>query len=150
MIKKIILTFLLLMVNSIFSQTKKKLPVIPITQSYRLSFKTYDKEFKMYQNPFIINGDKKYKIQGYGSANYSEGGILGISPNKRFIVLDHISKGYVDDGVNKTLYENYLCVIVDVFKKKVVNYMQGDCSGSWSKDNSWVSNDKVVFQMNEK
>lgn len=145
MIKKIVLTFLLLMVNSIFSQARKKMPVISITQSYTLGFKTYDKEFKMYQNPFIVNKGKKYKIQGYGSDNYSDGEILEISPNKRFIVLDHISKGYVDDGFHKTLYENYLCVIVDVFKKKVVKYMQGDCGGSWDAQNRWVSGGKVIF-----
>ncbi|MEG0926257.1 hypothetical protein [Chryseobacterium sp.] len=139
------MTFLLLTASSIFSQTKKKLPVLPISQSYSLGFNTYDKEFKMYQNPFIMNKGKKYKIQGYGSANYSEGEILEISPNKRFIVLDHISKGYVEDGINRKLYENYMCVIVDVFKKKVVKYMQGDCSGSWNKDNKWVNGDEVIF-----
>lgn len=145
MIKNILLTFLLLMANSIFSQTKKKPPVIPISQSYSLGFSTYDKEFEMYQNPFIVSKGKKYKIQGYGSANYSEGEILEISPNKRFIVLDHISKGYVEDGISKKLYENYVCVIVDVFKKSVVKYMQEDCSGSWSKDNRWISGNTVVF-----
>lgn len=145
MIKNVLLTFLLLTASSIFSQTKKKLPVLPISQSYSLGFNTYDKEFKMYQNPFIMNKGKKYKIQGYGSANYSEGEILEISPNKRFIVLDHISKGYVEDGINRKLYENYMCVIVDVFKKKVVKYMQGDCSGSWNKDNKWVNGDEVIF-----
>ncbi|MFP3835174.1 hypothetical protein [Chryseobacterium sp. SIMBA_028] len=139
------MTFLLLTANSIFSQTKKKMPVLPISQSYSLGFKTYDKEFEMYQNPFIVNKGKKYKIQGYGSANYSDGKILGISPDKRFMVLDHISKGYVEDGLNKRLYENYVCVIVDVFKKSVVKYMQGDCSGSWSKDNRWVNGGKVIF-----
>ncbi|WP_162926155.1 hypothetical protein [Chryseobacterium aurantiacum] len=139
------MTFLLLTASNIFSQTKKKLPVLPISQSYSLGFNTYDKEFKMYQNPFIMNNGKKYKIQGYGSANYSEGEILEISPNKRFIVLDHISKGYAEDGISRKLYENYMCVIVDVFKKKVVKYMQGDCSGSWNKDNRWISGDTVIF-----
>ncbi|MBP2615799.1 hypothetical protein [Chryseobacterium jejuense] len=143
--KKNILLILLQLSSIVFSQSGKKPPVITISKFYKLGFKTYDKEFKMYQNPFILNGHKKYKIEGYGSMNYSEGELLGISPNKKYIVLDHISKGYADDGVHKRLYENYLCVIVDVPKKKVVMNMQSDCSGEWNKNNQWVSNNNVIF-----
>ncbi|SDI13558.1 hypothetical protein [Chryseobacterium jejuense] len=143
--KKVIVLCLLMLPFIIFSQSEKKLPVIPISKWYKLGFKTYDKEFKMYQNPFILNGHKKYTIEGYGSMNYSDGKLLGISPNNRYIVLDHISKGYVEDGVNKQLYENYLCVIVDVHKKEVVMNMQSDCSGEWNKNNQWMSSGKAVF-----
>lgn len=143
--KNLLSLSLLLFSTVVFPQSKKQLPIIPISQSYQLGFKTYDKEFEMYRNPFILNAGKKYEIKGYDSMNYSEGGILGISPNNRYIVLDHISKGYVEDGISKRLYENYLCVIVDVPKKKVVMHMQSDCSGEWNKNNQWISGNKVVF-----
>ncbi|BAP30464.1 uncharacterized protein CHSO_1427 [Chryseobacterium sp. StRB126] len=143
-LKKILLLSLLQLFSFVFSQSGRKTPLIPISKSYKLGFKTYNKEFEMYQNPFILNGNKTYKIKGYGM-NYSDGGILGISPNSRYIVLDHISKGYVEDGVNKQLYENYLCVIVDVYKKEVIMNMQSDCSGEWNNNNQWISSGKVIF-----
>lgn len=144
MMKRITLLVLLQLSSFVFSQSGKKALLIPISKSYKLGFKTYSEEFKMYQNPFILNGNKTYKIEGYGMS-YSDGGLLGIAPNSRYIVLDHISKGYVEDGVNKKLYENYLCVIVDVHKKKVVMSMQSDCSGEWNKNNQWISNNNVIF-----
>ncbi|MDM1553101.1 MULTISPECIES: hypothetical protein [Chryseobacterium] len=144
MMGKVILVVLLQLSSFIFSQSGKKNTLIPISKSYKLGFKTYNKEFKMYQNPFILNGNKTYNIKGYGM-NYSDGGILRISPNSRYIVLDHISKGYVEDGASKKLYENYMCVIVDVYKKKVVMSMQSDCSGEWNKNNQWISSGKVIF-----
>ncbi|REC60063.1 hypothetical protein DRF65_23015 [Chryseobacterium pennae] len=144
--KKIILLILLQLFAVVFSQSGKKRLLIPISRSYQLGYNTYDNEFQMYQNPFILSDGKKYKIEGYGSMNYSEGKLLGISPNNRYIVLDHISKGYVEDGESKRLYENYLCVIVYLPGKKVVMYMQSDCGGEWNRNNQWVSsNGRVVF-----
>lgn len=144
--KRTLLLLIVLMFQTAFSQSGKTFPLITISKFYKLGFRSYNKEFKMYQNPFILNGGKQYKIEGYGSMSYSEGGVLGISPNNRYMVLDHISKGYVEDGIDKKLYENYLCVIVDIPSKKVVMSMQSDCDGEWNKNNQWVnSSGKVVF-----
>lgn len=143
--RKAIIIFLLLFTTTILAQTKNKLAIISLTKSCKLGFGEYDKEFKLYKKPFILKEGKRYKIQGYDNENYSGGQILSISPNKKYIVLDYISKGYVDDGVNKTLHENYLCVIVDVMKRKVVTELQEDCGGSWNKQNRWVNDGKVVF-----
>lgn len=140
---------MLFLINFTFSQNKKSLHTVPITKTYTLGFSAYNKEFQMYQKPFILMGKKKYKIQGYDNENYSGGSILSVSPNKKYIVLDYISKGYVDDGTNKTLYENYLCVIVDVSKKLVVKEMQEDCGGNWNENNEWVNNGQLIFDGNE-
>lgn len=142
--KKIIVLGILLLSLMVFSQSIKT-PIIRISKSYQLSFKEYNKEFKMYKKPFILKGGQRYDIQGYDNGNYSEGQIVSISPNKKYIVLDYISKGYVDDGVNKTLHENYLCVIVDVMKRKVVTELQEDCDGKWNKKNRWVNDGKIIF-----
>jgi len=143
--KKSLLLFLLLTINFACSQAKNNSPIISISKSYKLGFYKYNEEFNLYQKPFILHGGKKYEIQGYDQANYSGGKILSISPDKKYIVLDYISKGYVDDGINKTLYENYLCVIVDVAKRKVVTELQGDCGGHWNKQNRWINDGKIIF-----
>jgi len=143
--KRFLIVFLLLINYITYSQTKKDLPLISISKCCKLGFTKYNKEFNMYQEPFILKGGKKYKIQGYDKANYSGGQILSISPNKRFIVMDYISKGYVEDGTNKTLYENYLCVIIDVLNKKVVMELQTDCGGKWNNKNRWINDGKVIF-----
>ncbi|SEH37255.1 hypothetical protein [Chryseobacterium culicis] len=143
--KKFLLIFLLLINYIAYSQTKKDFPLISIAKDCELGFNEYNKEFNMYQEPFILKSGKKYKIKGYDNANYSGGQILSISPNKRFIVMDYISKGYVEDGTSKTLYENYLCVIVDVLNRKVVMELQTDCGGKWNKKNRWVNDGKVIF-----
>ncbi|WP_288446874.1 hypothetical protein [uncultured Chryseobacterium sp.] len=145
MLKKFLLIFLLLINYITYSQTKKDFPLISIAKDCELGFNEYNKEFNMYQEPFILKSGKKYKIKGYDNANYSVGQILSISPNKRFIVMDYISKGYVEDGTSKTLYENYLCVIVDVLNRKVVMELQTDCGGKWNKQDRWVNDGKVIF-----
>ncbi|WP_250253379.1 hypothetical protein [Chryseobacterium sp. Marseille-Q3244] len=104
--KKGIQLLILLLFITVFSQSGKKFPIIPISKTYQLGFKTYDKEFKMYKKPFILKGGKKYNIQGYDNENYSGGQILSISPNKKYIVLDYISKGYLGDGTCKILIES--------------------------------------------
>ncbi|WP_326982279.1 hypothetical protein VUJ46_19090 [Chryseobacterium sp. MYb264] len=143
--KKIIILTILLLINCYSSQSKRILNVLPITKNNKLGFYSYDKEFKMYQEPVILNKGKKYKIKGYDVDNYSEGKILSLSPNKKYIVLDNVIKGYVDDGINKTLYENYLCVIIDINKTQVVMEMQEKCGGNWNKKNQWIYGDKVEF-----
>lgn len=147
--KKVIIFFIFLISIVTFSQGKKQLQLAFISKNYKLGFRLYNKEFNMYQKPYILKGRKKNKIQGYDDANYSGGNILSISPNKKYIVLDYISKGYVDDGTNKTLYENYLCVIVDVSKKLVVKEMQEDCGENWNENNEWVNNGQLIFDGNE-
>ncbi len=147
MIRKIILALLIIFLstNQTFSQKSKTL-FIPVNKTYKIGFYKYDKKFQLYQNPFILKGKKKYKIIGYDTNNsYSGGEILSISPNKKYIILDNISKGYVDDGTNKTLYENYSCVIIDLYNKKVLLEMQDDCGGNWNKENEWISNEKLIF-----
>ncbi|WP_312392705.1 hypothetical protein [Chryseobacterium sp.] len=144
-IRKMIILITLLLINFYFSQSKKIVNVLPITKTHKLGFYSYDKEFKMYQEPVILSSGKNYKIQGYDADNYSEGEILSLSPNKRYFVLDYIIKGYVEDGVNTILHENYLCVIIDINKRKVVMQMQDGCGGSWNKKNQWIYAEKVRF-----
>jgi hypothetical protein len=123
-----------------------KLPhLVPISKNCQLGFRSYNTEFGLYQQPYILQDGIKKSINNYSIENFSSGELLAVSPNKQFIVLDNIIKGYVEDGVTKQLYENYLCVIVDVRRQKVVWQMQSDCSGRWNADNEWVSGDKVIF-----
>lgn len=126
MFRKFLLIFLLLLSYITYSQTKKDLPLISISKCCKLGFTRYNKEFNMHQEPFILKGGKKYKIQGYDKANYSGGQILSVSPNK-------------------TLYENYLCVIIDVLNRKVVMELQTDCGGKWNNKNRWINDGKVIF-----
>ena len=102
-----ITSILLLITSILYSQNKKLLNILPLTRIDKIGFASYDKEFKMYREPIIISNGKKYKVKGYDSENYSDGKILSISPNKKFIALDYIIKGYVDDGISKRLHENY-------------------------------------------
>lgn len=123
-----------------------KLPhLVPISKNCQLGFRSYNAEFGLYQQPYILQDGIKKNINNYSSDNFSGGEILAISPNKRFLVMDNIIKGYVEDGETKQLHENYLCVIVDVRRQKVVWQMQSDCSGSWNARNEWVSGGKIIF-----
>lgn len=138
--RKIVLFFTILSFNLSFSQT-----VVFLSKKYKLGFKKYNKEFDLYQKPFIIQGKKNYGIQGYSDEYYLGSKILGISPNKKYIVLDYISKGYVELENDIIPYENYFCVIIDLDLKKVLWQMQSDCSGNWNKNNKWISNGKIIF-----
>ncbi len=125
----------------------KKLPhLIPISKNYQLGFRSYNTEFGLYQQPYLVLDGVKRNIQGYGAETYSGGTLLAVSPDKRFIVMDAIIKGYVEEGTTRRLHENYFCVIVDVRRQKVVWQMQSDCSGSWNAANEWVNGDRVIFK----
>ncbi len=127
----------------------KKLPhQVRIAKNCWLGFRSYNAEFGLYQQPYIIQDGIKKNISNYSSDHFSGGEILAIAPNKRFIVMDGIIKGYVEDGVTRRLHENYVCAIVDVRRREVVWQMQSDCSGKWNAENEWVSGGKVIFKGN--
>ena len=149
--KKTIYLTLLILISSIHCNSQlvnQKLKVKNITiisNEYKLGFLEYNNNFSLYKKPIIIVAKKKYKILGYDNSNFSDGNIIGISPNKKYIVLDYIIKGYANDGINKEMHENYLCVIIDLNQHKVVLQMQSDCGGEWNEQNQWVNNNKIIF-----
>ncbi|KFF74296.1 hypothetical protein HX13_14420 [Chryseobacterium sp. P1-3] len=71
--KNLFTVFIFFIAGFAFSQTGERLPIISVSKSYKLGFNEYNKEFNMYQNPFILKSGKKYKIQGYDNSNYSGG-----------------------------------------------------------------------------
>ena len=127
------------------AQNKNVFHLHEITKEYQLGFMSYDREFEMYQKPILKKGKNILKINGYDDSNFSDGNVISISPNNKFIVLDYISKGYVEHNNEKELYENYFCVIIDLIKHKVVAQLQSDCGGEWNNNNQFVSNGKIVF-----
>lgn len=126
------------------SQTKKLAKTIKLSKGISLGFGRFNSKTGLYYHPRIIQGGRVLKITGYDEDNGSDEEIK-VAPNKRFFMMGHIIKEYVKEGKKRKLHENYLCVLIDIKRAKVVKYMQTDCGGEWSKGNEWVSGGSVVF-----
>jgi hypothetical protein len=116
-----------------------------VNKDYSIVFLKYDKAFKLYASPRILWQNKLIRIKDFDEDNFS-GVNLNIAPNKRYIVLDNIIKGYVQTEKDSVLHENYTCVILDVKKAKIVMSMQTDCGGNWNKKNEWENDGKLLFK----
>jgi hypothetical protein len=123
----------------------KKDTLIAINTSVYLSFDTYDTRFKLWYNPYIIKQGKKIKISDYNYVNGSELSVK-VSPNKRFVLFDEISKGFVYvSETDSVLEENYFCVVIDVDSVNIVYRSQSDCGGEWNDNNQLVSDENILF-----
>lgn len=142
-------TLFFILLSSCNSQTNKESIKVKnttnIDETYKLGFIDFDKDAGLYRRPIIIVNNNRYSIDGYDIYNYSDGNIISISPNHKFIILDYIIRDYVSKDNQKILHENYLCVIVSLEKHKVVLQMQSDCGGEWNDKNQWTNNDKIIF-----
>ncbi|KAF2509088.1 hypothetical protein [Flavobacterium foetidum] len=132
-----------------FSQTKPDKVVFPISTEYKMILKKSSAETSLCQNPIILFRNKEHAISGFDLNNYTSASIK-IAPNKLFVVMDYITKGYIQKEADSVHYENYHCVIVDIKKYKVVHQMQSDCGGKWNKQNQWVNNNILLFDGNRK
>lgn len=114
-------------------------------KEFELIFTRFNKDFNLWYLPRLIVDTDTLLIEGLSNENGSELSISK-SPNENFFVLDNIIKGYVeDDSGNKSLYENYTCVLVNVKEAKVEQSLQSECDGSWNSKNEWVCGGYIVF-----
>ena len=118
---------------------------ITIKKDLKLIFLSRENNGDLFFQPRIFTKGQLRKIDGYDENNFS-GKQIHISPDKKYFVMDHISKGYVyTTSTDSVLSENYSCVIVSVEKLKVVEYLQSDCDGKWGNSNQWIKNGEVIF-----
>jgi hypothetical protein len=125
----------------------KLIKIIPLTNRTSIGFKKFSKKQGLFYNPVIIKNGNYYRVKGFDEENGSDI-FIKISPDKNYLVLAYIIKGYVEDGNNKVLHENALCVIVNIEKYKVVETLQSACGGEWNEHNQWMYDDKIIFSPN--
>ncbi len=116
-----------------------------ISNHCTLIFERFDKGNKLYANPYLLLKNKRIKINEFDTDNFTDTAVV-ISPNKKFLVMDYIVKGFVYSTTGDSSFvENYHCVIVDINKAKVVFHLQSDCAGKWNAANHWIKDDKIIF-----
>lgn len=121
--------------------------VVNVSERFAILYRRYDPDFKLWYDPCIIRFKENDTVR-IAKFSYENGSELNlrISPSKRFVVLDNIIKGYVEEGDEKTLYENYLCDIIDLEQSVVVvGSIQTHCDAEWDKDDRWVDGDEIIF-----
>lgn len=119
---------------------------IPLKKGITLVFLIKEKGTDLYQQPRIKTKQTLRKIDGFDEHNFSSSRIR-LSPNGYFLMLEHIIKGYIQQSGNDSVFhENYGCVIVDLRKVKVVDYLQSNCDGSWNSNNEWISSGNIIFR----
>jgi hypothetical protein len=120
-----------------------------VNKDYSIVFLKYDKTYKLYASPRVLWQNKLIKIKDFDEDNFSDIS-FNIAPNKKYVVMDNIIKGYVQTEKDSVLHENYTCIILDVKKAKIVMSMQTDCGGNWNKKNEWENDGKLLFKDGEK
>lgn len=125
-------------------QKRKLLGLKHISAELDIGFKKYSKDLSLYYQPMLVKKGRELKVIGFDVDNGSEGDIK-VSPNKRYLETSYIIKGYLEEAGKKILHENYMCVIIDVRKCKVVEQFQSGCDGAWNANNEWVSEGRILF-----
>lgn len=130
------------------SVTQSKDTVINVSERFAILYKKYDNDLKLWYNPYIIRLKERDTVK-IAKFPYENGSELGWypSPSKRFVLLDNIIRGYVEDGDKKIFYENYLCCIIDLEQSiVVVDSMQMHSEGGdWDEDDRWVDGSEIIF-----
>jgi hypothetical protein len=141
--------FLFIFLSTNVSAQKKQATKYAFSQKidnyYSIVFLKFNKAFNLYSSPRILWQKKLIKIKNFDEDNFSDVKI-NIAPNKKYIVMDNIIKGYVQTEKDSILHENYTCVILDVKKAKIIMSMQTDCGGEWNKKNEWENDGKLLFK----
>ena len=125
-------------------QQRKLMGLKHISPQLDFGFERYSKEWSLYYQPILVKAGKELKVIGFDLDNGSEGDIK-VSPNKRYLETSYIIKGYIEEAGKKILHENYMCVIIDLRKSKVVEQFQSGCDGDWNERNQWVSEMRILF-----
>ncbi len=146
--KKYLLFILIFVCTNALAQTTKAkgelLAITKLSKNIQLGYKNYSKKYKLYYNPRVIKNGKTYSIKGFDS-NRGSDLLTFLSPNKKFIVISTIEKGFVGEGKEKFLHENSFCYIVNLNVCKVETQMQSDCGGEWNEQNKWINGSKIIF-----
>ena len=123
--------------------------LIKLSKTHGILYLKYDKELGLWYEPCIIDfkNNDTLKIKNFSYENGSELHFR-LSPNKKYVVIDNIIKGYVEIEDDEELYENYMCAILDIINANTVMTMQEDCGGEWNGKNEWISGGKVIFSPN--
>jgi len=125
-------------------KTIKRDTLIPLTNDVKLYFHQFDETQKLWKIPKLIKNDKDtINIKNWDNEWGSELDIR-LSPNKRYMVLDAIIKGFLNNN-KEELYENYTCQLIDIYNSKDLDSFQEYCGGEWNKNNEWISNEEVIF-----
>ena len=116
--------------------------LIKLSETHGILFQYYDVGLELWYKPRIVDfrSNDTVIIQNLAYENGSELDIR-VSPNKKYVVIDNIIKGYVA----QEMYENYQCVLIDIDNAILLYTWQSDCSGEWDKNSNWISGDKIVF-----
>lgn len=110
-------------------------------------YKKYDKDFKLWYNPYIIRLKERDTVK-IAEFSYENGGELDlrISPSKRFVVLDNIIKGYVEDRGWKNIAWKLSVWYNRPFEQSiVVGSMQTHCGGEWDEDDRMGDGGEIIF-----
>lgn len=119
-----------------------------VNPKYSIGFGRFTSESN-YCNVYVIENSTHIKIIWTDNDEYEFCGFTGNfnpSPNGRYIILEKIEQGVVDDGVSKEYHENYFCWLIDLQDKRVISQFQGDCGGEWTENNEWVMGEDVLFK----
>jgi hypothetical protein len=136
--------------NAIAQSSKKQhLPKITsLSHNASIGFQRFSKQWGLFYGPRIIRNEKVYKIKGFDEQNGTDT-FLKLSPNKKYVLISYIIKGYIGDGKTKEIHENALCVIIDIRNSEVVEELQSACGGEWNDKNQWIYDNRIIFSPNQ-
>jgi hypothetical protein len=110
---------------------------IHLSDSISFVFTEMGSDSLYYKPLMLIHGHESQLTEYDIVAGYT--GDFVLSPNHRFVKMDFLDKGTVDDGTDSFEHEHYFCAILDTKKRKIVHYLESDSDGSWNTDNHWLN-----------
>ena len=131
----------------------KFVKIINVSDEFKLAFKEYD-TVSWFCDIYVIKKNIPHKIIYGDDPKFNDEQFCGfsetysLSPNGKFIVVERIERGYVEDGKTKILHENAFCWLINLEDFKFIDQFQSACGGEWNEKNEWVYGDEIKFSPN--
>jgi len=134
--------------NALFGTRISRDTLIPISKDFAILYREYNERLNLWYKLHIVNLNKKDTVMVaplYSDDNYSYGSYLWtyeLCPNLRYVIVDIIDKGFVDegeDGPTPYLHETYSCMVVNIEKAKAITEVDKSICG-WE-DIDWEHTD---------
>ena len=129
----------------------KFIKILEVSNEFKIAFKEYD-SVSWYCDIYVIKENVSHKVVfdeedlDQETCGFSE--TYSLSPNGKFIVIERIERGYVEDGKTKNLHENAFCWLINLENFKVIDEFQSACGGEWNDKNEWIYDDEIKFSSN--
>jgi hypothetical protein len=111
--------------------------LIPLSKDFAILYREYNEKLNLWYKLHIVNLNKKDTVavaplEDCNVCSYGSYLLYDISPNFKYVIVDIVSSGLVDSGIDGPvpfLHDVFKCMIVDIEKAEALTKIDGYICG---------------------